>query len=1084
MKKYQARLQNMDKHELELFREQQTLFLKNELKESVRRSADYIKNRLDTSGKKPKELNNNAIAPTPKQGYAKPTYYALITSTPESDSLALVALYEATDGDNWVDNTNWLIEPVSSWYGIETDPGNGSVTHIDLNNNNLVGEIPHEIGSLSSLQYLNLSWNELEGELPDELFNLTGLQQLDLYINNLTGIIPPEIGNLTSLLSLDFAVNDFEGGLPSELFNLNNLWFLNLSINYFTGTIPSEIGNLNMLQYLFLYWNDFEGTLPYELSNLNLSWLFIENNEFEGEIPYDLCWAVSEEFHFDGNYFDLANCDVITCLLDNGVTIPSGWQKNGYNLLEDCNSFYINIIPEEGYICSEPYSYYFGEVIALNYDNLIWHTDGDGYFDDDHSENPTYYPGVQDIIDGNVSIVVEAYDVWQNYSSDYFELYISETSAGTDLNIQVGESCYLGNAFTNNTDSFFWESTGTGYFDNNLLIDPTYYPGVDDINAGSVTLILTSYTGDCVASDSLVLSFDYTGEPDIEVNTQDIYPVVAPEDSGSFYVEINNLGTGPLVYEINVSEDESRAASIQKSVEEILINNQVRRTNDFSQSSGVNSSKINNQTPSFLSVEEIMKRRKNAASYVVPAKIICVVDSYGSNFTSWFWDELNATYGDIIIDYATLSKPDISYNDLVNSGAEVLIIDNAWNAAQVYGELTTDEISAIAKYVDEGKGLVVTAGTLNSYLVPNHNQLAPLLGLIPNAFYEWNDGVEYVGGEYIDIELQNPVHPVFKKIYNPFVPGYASSAIPYTKDWHDAIDDAEILAISSGNEAVITAYRNRIYLPHLLTLEVSANDYKLMYNSIIFCATHPSWLDVSPLRGEIESNMMDQMELNINSYNLPAGFYYATISINSNDPDESPLDISVTLEITEGGIEDYSYLDNRTISFDTCYAANITIYVGGNWYTVEENAIVNFEAGQNIIILPGTHFKEGSMVHARIVTDGIYCALPMMAAVNTQPVEPSPKSMIDFPENKDVPSDAFNVLVYPNPTNARVMLEFSEPASNAMIEVYGLIGERVLTKEINGSSLYELDLSSQPQGIYLVKVSNGNSVVLKKIIKK
>ncbi|MBI4649364.1 MAG: hypothetical protein HY738_22885, partial [Bacteroidia bacterium] len=36
----------------------------------------------------------------------------------EQDSLALVALYNSTDGDNWFNNTNWLIGPVSTWYGI------------------------------------------------------------------------------------------------------------------------------------------------------------------------------------------------------------------------------------------------------------------------------------------------------------------------------------------------------------------------------------------------------------------------------------------------------------------------------------------------------------------------------------------------------------------------------------------------------------------------------------------------------------------------------------------------------------------------------------------------------------------------------------------------------------------------------------------------------------------------------------------------------------------------------------------------------------------------------------------------------
>ena len=38
------------------------------------------------------------------------------------DRAALVALYNATDGPNWVDNTNWLTDaPLGEWYGVSTD---------------------------------------------------------------------------------------------------------------------------------------------------------------------------------------------------------------------------------------------------------------------------------------------------------------------------------------------------------------------------------------------------------------------------------------------------------------------------------------------------------------------------------------------------------------------------------------------------------------------------------------------------------------------------------------------------------------------------------------------------------------------------------------------------------------------------------------------------------------------------------------------------------------------------------------------------------------------------------------------------
>ena len=41
-------------------------------------------------------------------------------STDDRD--ALVALYNATDGPNWTNNTNWLSDrPIGEWYGVTTD---------------------------------------------------------------------------------------------------------------------------------------------------------------------------------------------------------------------------------------------------------------------------------------------------------------------------------------------------------------------------------------------------------------------------------------------------------------------------------------------------------------------------------------------------------------------------------------------------------------------------------------------------------------------------------------------------------------------------------------------------------------------------------------------------------------------------------------------------------------------------------------------------------------------------------------------------------------------------------------------------
>ena len=78
------------------------------------------------------------------------------TSTPTipqglTDREVLIALYEATDGPNWTNNTNWLTnKPLGEWYNVTTN-ANNSVIGLSLTNNYLTGEIPPELSDLSKL---------------------------------------------------------------------------------------------------------------------------------------------------------------------------------------------------------------------------------------------------------------------------------------------------------------------------------------------------------------------------------------------------------------------------------------------------------------------------------------------------------------------------------------------------------------------------------------------------------------------------------------------------------------------------------------------------------------------------------------------------------------------------------------------------------------------------------------------------------------------------------------------------------------------------------------------------------------------
>ena len=50
------------------------------------------------------------------------------------DSLALVELYDSTNGDSWTNNTNWKTGTLDIWYGVTV--AGGRVSYLLLNNNN------------------------------------------------------------------------------------------------------------------------------------------------------------------------------------------------------------------------------------------------------------------------------------------------------------------------------------------------------------------------------------------------------------------------------------------------------------------------------------------------------------------------------------------------------------------------------------------------------------------------------------------------------------------------------------------------------------------------------------------------------------------------------------------------------------------------------------------------------------------------------------------------------------------------------------------------------------------------------------
>lgn len=217
------------------------------------------------------------------------------SSDVQSDRDVLVALYEATDGENWAFNTNWLSDaPLGDWYGVNTN-ASGRVVSVYLKGrgglfsqapHGLSGQLPEELGNLSHLTTLNLGINYLHGSIPESLGNLSHLTSLNLSVNNLRGSIPGSLGKLERLTQLNLEDNQFSGHLPEEIAELSSLTSLRLANNQLTGPIPTELGSLENLTFLDLSGNEFLGHIPSELGNLTrLTVLLLDSNYLFGEIP-------------------------------------------------------------------------------------------------------------------------------------------------------------------------------------------------------------------------------------------------------------------------------------------------------------------------------------------------------------------------------------------------------------------------------------------------------------------------------------------------------------------------------------------------------------------------------------------------------------------------------------------------------------------------------------------------------------------------------------------------------------------------------------------------------------------------------
>ncbi|XP_004491128.1 receptor-like protein EIX2 isoform X1 [Cicer arietinum] len=108
------------------------------------------------------------------------------------------------------------LTPLLMWKGEERLFKNNKLIlrSIDLSSNQLIGNIPEEIGNLVELVSLNLSSNNLSGEITSKIGKLKLLEFLDLSRNQFSGLIPPSLAQIDRLSMLNLSYNNLFGRIP------------------------------------------------------------------------------------------------------------------------------------------------------------------------------------------------------------------------------------------------------------------------------------------------------------------------------------------------------------------------------------------------------------------------------------------------------------------------------------------------------------------------------------------------------------------------------------------------------------------------------------------------------------------------------------------------------------------------------------------------------------------------------------------------------------------------------------------------------------------------------------------------------
>jgi hypothetical protein len=232
---------------------------------------------------------------------------------------------------------------------------------------------------------------------------------------------------------------------------------------------------------------------------------------------------------------------------------------------------------------------------------------------------------------------------------------------------------------------------------------------------------------------------------------------------------------------------------------------------------------------------EIIPSHESFPGNGFPIKVL-LLKSWGVN-TGWellktqWWNFGRAA---ITIDDSTFIDSDFTYTDLLNSGADVIVLSDPAGGNKQY---SSDEIAAVAQYASAGHTVLGTFAVFG-WGVTDNRGLMPVFGLNPALTYT---ATATISNSFVQDASQSCL---FHNLTSPWQSSgwpYSQAPVSAQKWTHNALNRAFAVADSDSDVGIVSIYNGGnyagIFISNYPEYLAGTNDMQLLYNAVT-CFAH------------------------------------------------------------------------------------------------------------------------------------------------------------------------------------------------------------------------------------------------------